>query len=163
MALAGLADYIRAVDEHVKEEKGIISVTPQRVAPPQNTLLDGINKKYIAELKALATPPVVCHEIMSIVCAISNNTHKRCDWKACKAEMSEKDFMIKLKNVIVKCLKDKTKMMVVDFANSASCDPSDAGKKSAVCKIFCLWIRAIADQIPQAQPPKLVERIQVQE
>ena len=104
--------------------------------------LEGLDKKYIAEIKSFASPPPAVETVMSAVMTV---LQKEQNWASVKKELADSNFVKKVMEFDIDNIPAAILKKVEKYTKMESFQPMIVGKVSTAAACLCQWVRSIED------------------
>ena len=104
--------------------------------------LESLDKKYIAEIKSMPTPPPDVATVMSSVMIVLG---KDPTWLSVKKELADPKFVDKIMSFDKENLSQKTLKQIERYTKLETFQPAYVTKVSMAAGALCLWVRSIED------------------
>jgi len=107
-----------------------------------NHAVASLDKKFIAEMKAMNKPPSGVDTVMDAVMVFME---KPTGWASVKKELNDTQFLNKIMDFNKDAIQQKTLKKIETYTKEAEFTPEYMNKKSAAAGALCVWVRAIED------------------
>lgn len=107
-----------------------------------NRAVESLDKKFIAEMKALNKPPSGVDVVMDAVMVF---LEKPTGWASVKKELNDTGFLKNVMELEKEKISAKTLKKIEGYTKEADFTPELMMKKSAAASALCTWVRAIED------------------
>jgi dynein heavy chain len=107
-----------------------------------NNAVKSLDKKFIAEMKALNKPPSGVDTVMDAVMVF---LEKPTGWASVKKELQDTQFLSNIMDLDKERIQAKTLKKIETYTREAEFTPEYMTKKSAAAAALCTWVRAIED------------------
>jgi len=104
--------------------------------------LEGLDKKYIAEIKSFSSPPPAVETVMSAVMTV---LQKEQNWASVKKELADSNFVKKVMEFDIDNIPAAILKKVEKYTKMESFQPLIVGKVSTAAACLCQWVRSIED------------------
>lgn len=104
--------------------------------------LEGLDKKYIAEIKSFASPPPAVETVMSAVMTV---LQKDVSWASVKKELADSQFVKKVMEFDIDSIPAAILKKIEKYTKMESFQPLIVGKVSTAAACLCQWVRSIED------------------
>jgi dynein heavy chain len=104
--------------------------------------IDKLDKKYIAEIKAFASPPPDVQTTMSAVMIL---LQKEPTWPSAKKELSDSAFIKKIMDFDKDNISSKVLQNIEKFTRLESFQPALVSKCNVAAGALCQWVRSLED------------------
>lgn len=101
-----------------------------------------LDKKFIAEMKALNKPP---HDVGVVMDAVMVFLEKPIGWASVKKELNDTGFLKTILEMDKEHIQQKTLKRIETYTKEATFTPEYMNTKSAAAGALCTWVRAIED------------------
>jgi len=103
-------------------------------------VLDKVDKRSIAEIKAFARPPDM---VMKTMCAVMTVLDKTPSWAQCKVELNDKQFLRRIKDFDKDNITDATLRKIGKYVSDPNFTPKLVQNVSMAAGALCQWVHAI--------------------
>lgn len=107
-----------------------------------NDAVASLDKKYIAEMKALNKPP---EDVATVMGAVMVFLQKDTAWSSVKKELSDTQFLKRIMEFNKDDISQKTLKRIESYTKEPTFTPEYMTNKSAAAGALCKWVRAIED------------------
>lgn len=107
-----------------------------------NSAVASLDKKFIAEMKALNKPP---GDVAIVMDAVMVFLEKPLGWISVKKELNDTGFLKNIMELDKEHIQPKTLKKIETFTKEANFTPEYMLTKSAAAAALCTWVRAIED------------------
>lgn len=107
-----------------------------------NRAVESLDKKFIAEMKALNKPP---HDVGVVMDSVMVFLEKPMGWPSVKKELNDTGFLKNIMELDKEHIQPKTLKRIESFTKEATFTPEYMNTKSAAAGALCTWVRAIED------------------
>jgi dynein heavy chain len=107
-----------------------------------NDAVNSLDKKYIAEMKALNKPP---EDVATVMGAVMVFMQKDTSWASVKKELSDTAFLKNILEFNKENINQKTLKRIEAYTKEPTFTPEYMTVKSAAAGALCKWVRAIED------------------
>jgi len=107
-----------------------------------NSAVQQLDKKFIAEMKAMNKPPSGVDVVMD---AVMTFLEKPTGWTSVKKELNDTQFLNRIMDFNKDGIQPKTLKKIETYTREADFTPEFMNKKSAAAGALCTWVRAIED------------------
>lgn len=104
--------------------------------------LEGLDKKYIAEIKSFTSPPPAVDQVMSAVMTV---LQKETGWAAVKKELTDSSFVKKIMDLDIDHIPPNVIKKIEKYTKLESFQPSIVIRVSIAASILCQWVKSIED------------------
>jgi len=104
--------------------------------------VNSLDKKYIAEMKALNKPP---EDVATVMGAVMVFLQKDTSWASVKKELSDTAFLKNILEFNKENINAKTLKRIEAYTKEPTFTPEYMTVKSAAAGALCKWVRAIED------------------
>lgn len=106
------------------------------------TALEGLDKKYIAEIKSFASPPP---DVATVMYAVMVIMQKEPTWASVKKELADPKFVEKIMKFDKDNIPQKTLKAIEKYTKMENFDPNYVSKISSAAGALCTWVRSLED------------------
>lgn len=107
-----------------------------------NKAVESLDKKFIAEMKALNKPP---HDVGVVMDSVMVFLEKPIGWASVKKELNDTGFLKSIMDLDKEHIQQKTLKRIETYTKEATFTPEYMMTKSAAAAALCTWVRAIED------------------
>jgi len=107
-----------------------------------NKAVESLDKKFIAEMKALNKPPIDVGITMDAVMVL---LEKPIGWASVKLALNDTGFLKSIMELDKEHISAKTLKSIEKYTKEATFTPEYMNSKSAAAGALCTWVRAIED------------------
>lgn len=104
--------------------------------------LEGLDKKYIAEIKAFTSPPPAVETVMSAVMIVLS---KNPDWASVKKELTDSAFVKKIMDYDMDNISPVVMKKIEKYTKMENFQPQIVAKTSIAASMLCMWVRSVED------------------
>lgn len=104
--------------------------------------VQSLDKKFIAEMKAMNKPPSGVDMVMD---AVMTFMEKPTGWASVKKELNDTQFLNRILDFNKETIQNKTLKKIENYTKDETFTPEYMNKKSAAAGALCTWVRAIED------------------
>jgi hypothetical protein len=102
--------------------------------------LEKLDKQEVAEVKAYSSPPEPVMNVMEAVMIVFNQPP---NWATAKKELSNPNFLQKIKNYPKESIKDRTLKQIEKYTKRPGFQPNIILNVSQAASALCQWIHAL--------------------
>jgi len=107
-----------------------------------NRAVETLDKKFIAEMKALSNPP---GDVKTVMDAVMVFLERPLGWVSVKKELNDTKFLDRIMDLEKENIKASVLKKIEGFTKLPEFTPEYMIKKSAAAGALCTWVRAIED------------------
>lgn len=107
-----------------------------------NRAVESLDKKFIAEMKALNKPP---GDVATVMDTVMIFMEKPTGWASVKKELNDTAFLKNIMELDKEHIQQKTLKRIEGYTKEATFTPEYMMTKSAAAAALCTWVRAIED------------------
>ena len=107
-----------------------------------NAAVAMLDKKFIAEMKAMNKPP---HVVGGVMDAVMVFLEKPIGWASVKKELNDTGFLKTVMDLNKDNIQQKTLKKIETYTKESTFTPEYMNTKSAAAGALCTWVRAIED------------------